>query len=54
MIFVYIPEVKTNIECSDVQVYIREILSCKKGKENSLIYYVYLIINCIGCYHAYC
>jgi hypothetical protein len=48
MIFMYIPEVKTNLECSDVHVYTREILSYKKGKENSLIYYVYLIINVIG------
>ena len=54
MIFVYLPEVKTYLECSDVHVDTREILSYKKGKENSLIYYVYLIINFIGCYHAYC
>jgi hypothetical protein len=54
MIFVYLPEVKTNLECSDVHIDTREILSYKKGKENSLIYYVYLIINFIGCYHAYC
>ena len=54
IIFVYIPEVKTNLECSDVHVYTREILSCKKGKEKSLIYHVYLIINFIGCNHAYC
>ena len=33
MIFVYIPEVKTNLECSDVHVYTREYYLAKREKK---------------------